>query len=78
MKVSGAILNLGRLDPDEEICLIEWTLEDIETLAEELEITLSPEEIDAVLRLAEHRHDANIGINWTTLTDNIKEIVSDK
>ena len=47
---------------DDEIAII-WSAEDVLSIREDL----TPEQALEVLEVADHKHDANIGINWDVL-----------
>jgi len=47
---------------DDEIAII-WSAEDVLSIREDL----TPEQALEVLEQADHKHDANIGINWDVL-----------
>lgn len=47
---------------DDEIAII-WSAEDVLSIREDL----TPEQALEVLEVADHKHDAGIGINWDVL-----------
>ena len=54
--------------PEEEICLVVWSREDIKSIQEDNEgVMLTEEQCDSVLSSMEERHDASYGIDWDTL-----------
>jgi hypothetical protein len=76
MKAKDAINFLKDYDPDEEVCMVLWTVPDVEERAEEMEIEVTPELTASVLAFMERKHDAEIGISWDTVDWTIKEIAA--
>lgn len=59
---------------DDEILHIFWTAEDLKCREDELDIYLTPQERNKILRLIESEHSADIGVNWNTLDYYIDKI----
>lgn len=57
-----------------------WTVDDIETLAEEMGVLdqLDDDDLDAILDKVKDGFDATIGINWTVIETNIDLYLADK
>ena len=49
-----------------------WSVEDIKAQAESMDIELSEEEAEEVLKTAIDNHDANVGINWEVIGTQIQ------
>lgn len=45
----------------------DWWQEDVEQVAEDMGVQLSPDQVEGVMELVARCHDANIGINWEVL-----------
>lgn len=67
MKVKEAIEHLNNYNPEEEICLIIWTGDDVRTIANQNKKRLSNKRINEIVSELERRHDASIGVNWDTI-----------
>lgn len=73
MKAKEAIEHIRQFHKDdEEVCMILWTREDIEYVLDKLNITLTQEEIDAILNHLEEKQDFNFGITWS-IVENVVE-----
>ena len=46
---------------------IKWGDDDVRHIASNMNVTLTDEQIIAVLDHVEHNHDANFGISWDTI-----------
>ena len=49
------------------IC-IEWSSDDILHQAKQDKVELTEKQADEILDILKHKHDANIGINWETIS----------
>ena len=56
---------------------IVWTVEDVRTQAKEAEHELTEDQCKQVLWRVQHRQDANIGVNWDTIGNAIKEVLKE-
>lgn len=56
-------------DPERQISIV-WGIEDVQSVRPDL----TDDQAFAVLKEVEHRHDANIGINWDVLAFNAGSI----
>ena len=45
----------------------QWDASDIESVAEDMEVELTEDQILEVMEIIARRHDANIGINWDVI-----------
>lgn len=45
----------------------EWHPMDVESVAEDMEVELTDDQVHEVLEILARRHDANIGINWDVI-----------
>ena len=63
MTIGGLIARLQEY-PQEALCLGTFWLAD-DFLA--IDATLTPEEIEAAMDIADDQHDAEVGFNWDTL-----------
>mgnify|MGYP003345091425 FL=1 len=45
----------------------QWDASDIESVAENMEVELTEDQILEVMEIIARRHDANIGINWDVI-----------
>jgi ribosomal protein S8 len=52
-----------------------WNKEDIEARAEEMEVTLTKEQVQTIADNIERSFDANVGVNWDVITYHIDEEV---
>lgn len=72
MTVGELISHLQRsYKPDEPIAFSLWVSEDVQSLAEDsgdASRRLTDKEVGAILAEFHHRQDADIGLNWQTLT----------
>jgi hypothetical protein len=59
---------------DELYLVIPWTSTDIELQADNEGFTLTDEEILQVMMDIDNNHDANLGINWETISEVIRNI----
>lgn len=50
----------------------DWWQEDVEQVAEDMGVQLSPDQVEGVMELAARRFDANIGVNWEVLESAIQ------
>mgnify|MGYP003969569103 CR=1 FL=1 len=66
-KVKDLIERLQAKDPEEEIAVAIWHIDDVKDTAEENDITLTDEQATTVIRNVDHQHDACIGINWEVI-----------
>lgn len=71
MKVKEAINHLENYNPDEEICLIIWTGDDVKAIAKEKGMELTDKQITEAVSTLERRHDASIGISWDVIDVNL-------
>ena len=60
------------------VLTVKWCIEDVIQSAKQRNIKLTKKEASDVLSLAEHRHDASIGINWDVLDYHIDQIVDER
>ena len=68
MLVSEAIDWLNKYHkPDETICMLLWTEDDVIDRAEELEIEITPDDARNILCMMYKYHDTSIGISWDTI-----------
>lgn len=56
-----------RIDPNEHVCVIIWSVGDVIDRARERGVKVSQSEAEDIIEEMEHRHDATIGINWDTI-----------
>ena len=76
MKVKDLIKHLKKYnEPDDEIAYQIWTTEDVDTVAEELEVALTDEEKIMVIQNLNNNSDANSGMSWTDLEFEIDRII---
>jgi hypothetical protein len=68
MKPADFAKRILALDPDTEIVDMYWCGEDVRHQADELGIELTDEQVADVISLLSSKHDANIGINWETIS----------
>ena len=79
MKVSDAIEWLKKFHkPDETICMILWSEDDVLERAEEREMEIEREDARRVIHWIYKYHDASIGINWDTIDCYLDEIKMEK
>ena len=57
---------------------IVWSAGDVIGQAEQMDIVLTPEEVDKVLDNLERHHDCNYGITWETIDSTIESVVDDR
>lgn len=70
MTVKAFIARLSAYPDDALCCGTFWLAEDFLSLDD----TLTQDDIDAVMELAQHSHDANDGFNWSHLQWAIDEV----
>ena len=76
--VAEEIKRLQNQDPNEEICLIIWSLEDVEHQAKEDGVELTDQECVDVLGMLKKYHDCSYGISWDTISSHIDTIVMER
>lgn len=76
LEVTAEILD----DPKEnkDSILIEWWIDDVHQVAEEMEITLSDDDAREILKAIDRSHDANLGVNWEIIEIYINYHLEDK
>lgn len=76
LEVTAEILD----DPKEnkDSISIEWWIDDVHQVAEEMEITISDDEAREILRRIDRKHDANFGVNWEIIEIFINSYLEDK
>lgn len=75
MEVKTLIEHLQqRYQPDDVIAASLWVAEDVLIRAAESGITLTRDQAEAVLDMAEDHHDANVGISWDVLDIHIETL----
>ncbi len=73
--------NKGKGETEERLLTkisVSWCDQDVEHKASEMGIELTKQEVSDVLSELERRHDATVGISWTTIECIIDEIVSER
>ena len=69
MKVSDQIKYLQeRYKPDDHICSIIWSVEDVILRAKDEGVEISVKEAQDILKSMDEGHDAEIGINWDVIS----------
>lgn len=56
---------------------IPWKIDDIDLVAEQIEVELTEEQKNQVLLNLAENFDAEVGINWNVLEHEIRNVVSD-
>lgn len=78
-------MNLKEIETEEliqELCSrgyirVLWNKEDIEMTAQSrFDITLTNEQVNGVVESIEASFDANVGVNWDVIADNIDYIIN--
>lgn len=78
-------MNLKEIETEEliqELCSrglvrVLWNKEDIEMTAQSrFDITLTNEQVNEVVESIESSFDANVGVNWDVIADNIDYIIN--
>lgn len=78
-------MNLKEVETDEliqELCnrgyiRVFWNKEDIEVSAQSrFDITLTEEQVNEVVESIESSFDANVGVNWDVIADNIDYVIN--
>lgn len=78
-------MNLKEIQTDEliqELCnrgfiRVFWNKEDIEVSAQSrFNITLTEEQVNEVVESIESSFDANVGVNWDVIADNIDYVIN--
>lgn len=78
-------MNLKEIQTDEliqELCnrgfiRVFWNKEDIEVSAQSrFNITLTEEQVNEVVESIENSFDANVGVNWDVIADNIDYVIN--
>ncbi len=78
-------MNLKEIQTDEliqELCnrgfiKVFWNKEDIEVSAQSrFNITLTEEQVNEVVESIENSFDANVGVNWDVIADNIDYVIN--
>lgn len=78
-------MNLKEVETDEliqELCnrgfiRVLWNKEDvIVTAKERFDITLTDEQVSEVVESIENSFDANVGVNWDVIADNIDYVIN--
>jgi len=64
--------------PKEHICLIIWSVEDVEERARETNIKITRAEAEEILDKMENNHDATIGVNWDTIGAYLYDLNSER
>jgi hypothetical protein len=65
---------IKRIDPNEHVCVIIWSVPDVLEQAKERGIKISKKEAEEILDRMENKHDATIGINWDTIDSYLGEL----
>lgn len=52
-----------------------WAVEDIQMEAQEMGITISPEDAEEVLDSITFDHDANVGVNWDVIRFHLENLL---
>jgi len=65
------------LKKDGYVCIF-WHRDDVLQRAEWDNVTLTDEEVEAVLDLLDNKHDASIGISWDTIDCWIDYVISER
>jgi hypothetical protein len=74
MKVSEALKHLQKhYNPEDAICQIIWSVEDVQGVAKEEDTVLSTEQCENILQTMEHHHDCEYGITWETIKSQVEE-----
>lgn len=78
-------MNLKEVDTElliQELCdrgyiRVLWNKEDIVVTAKErFDITLTDEQVNEVVESIENSFDANVGVNWDVIADNIDYVIN--
>jgi hypothetical protein len=67
---------LNYLEDNSDFITIVWCADDVMEIATQRNLDLSKEDCLKVLKLAESRHDAELGINWLSLDAALDEFTS--
>lgn len=76
MKVIDLIKQLEALDPNETIACDLWTKTDIESVADDMEVTITDGMITEVLYLLDKSYDCNHGITWESVRNAINSVMA--
>lgn len=67
---------IKRIDPNEHVCVIIWSVVDVIDRAKERHIKATRQEAEDIIDRMEDNHDVSLGITWDTIDcylDEIKE-----
>ena len=64
---------LGRLDEGKHYCVCIWSEEDVIGIAQEMGVTLTPDDVIEILNDMERHHDAEYGVTWSTIRHYVSE-----
>jgi len=65
-------------DGDETICVVVWSVEDVDTLLGDRAMEVSRIEIDHMLSSIEQNHDASSGITWQDIEYRLDDILEEE
>ena len=60
------------------VIIDKWDGDDVQSVAESMDIELTDDQVLAVMQLIVKAHDANIGINWDAIGSAIDTILESK
>lgn len=78
MNIGKVIEQLQRYDPKTPCAWDLWLPDDVEEMAEQMDVELTEDEVRDVLYHMEKGKDATIGLTWTTVEANIDWVVSER
>jgi len=77
-KVKDLIKQLEALNPEEFIGCDLWTKADIESVADDMEVTITDGMIDEVLYLLDKSYDVTYGITWESVIKAINSVIANE
>lgn len=66
------------IENGETILRDDWGIDDVQSVAEDMDIELTDEQAERVLHIASKTFDANIGINWEVIESCIDICLNEK